>query len=135
MKWFEIIKPYSKFLILLGIIIWIYFFYNYSKKIDVEIIKNGIFTIGTFKKFTFSVGHGGGHHLEYFYYDEEGKYHSDSNVAVFPDKEQRKTISEGDKFFVVYNKDGSLIFFEYPIKDSTDFQRYVKEFEERRKKP
>jgi hypothetical protein len=135
MKWLEIIKPDYKIFILIGLLVAAYFLDKSFKKSEKNLIENGSFTIGTFKKFTFSVGHGGGHHLEYFYYDEEGKYHSDSNVPIFPDKEQRKTIFEGDQFLVIYNDWGSTIFFECPIKDSTDFQRYVKEFEERRKKP
>jgi len=133
MKWLEIVKSHYKIIILLGIIIWIYIFYNSSKKIDLNIVNKGKFTIGTFKEFTYSIGHGGGHHLEYSYYDEDGKYHSDSNVPIFPNKEQRKIISKGDQFLVVYNSDGSMIFFDRPIKDSADFERYVKEFEELRR--
>ena len=46
---------------------------------------------------------------------------------------QPKTLKAGDQFLVLYNEDGEGIFFNYPIKDSTDFKRYVREFEEMRK--
>jgi len=42
-----------------------------------------------------------------------------------------------DRFLVLYNKENpkeSIIRLDYPIKDSTDFKRYVKEFEEMRKR-
>ena len=40
------------------------------------------------------------------------------------------------KFLVIYdtvNPKESIIRLDYPIKDSTDFRRYVKEFEQKRK--
>lgn len=42
----------------------------------------------------------------------------------------------GDKFLVLYDKedpDRAVIRLDYPIKDSADFKRYVKEFEQMRK--
>ena len=130
MKWYEIIKPYTKFLFLIGLLVAAYFLDKSFKKSEKNLIGNGSFTIGTFKKFTWGSN---GQHLIYYFYDN-GKYRSDGSSSKFPDFEQQKTIFEGDQFLVIYNDWGSTIFFECPIKDSTDFQRYVKEFEERRKK-
>jgi len=42
----------------------------------------------------------------------------------------------GKKFLVIYDTENpkeSIIRLDYPIKDSTDFRRYVKEFEQMRK--
>ncbi|MGF7138766.1 hypothetical protein [Roseimarinus sediminis] len=128
------IKSNYKILVFIGIIIVGYFINKSSQSIDDEIKQNGKYAIGTFKEFSMSFGHAGGRSLEYFYYDNVGKYENGSNSNIFPDKEKRKTIFEGDQFLVLYDNDGSMIFFECPIKDSTDFKRYVKEFEEKRKK-
>ena len=48
-----------------------------------------------------------------------------------------KGVKEGGKYLVLYNKSNpaeNRMFFDYPIKDSTDFKRYVKEFEDMRKR-
>ena len=45
-------------------------------------------------------------------------------------------VKEGEKYLVLYKKDNpaeNRMFFKHPIKDSTDFMRYVKEFEQMRK--
>jgi hypothetical protein len=45
-------------------------------------------------------------------------------------------IKEGEKYLVLYDKDNpteNRMFFSYPIRDSTDFKKYVKEFEQMRK--
>lgn len=62
-------------------------------------------------------------------------YYMDSHEAsnIFLDKEKSKL---GSKFLVIYdanNPKKSIIRLDYPIKDSTDFKRYVKEFEQMRK--
>jgi len=49
---------------------------------------------------------------------------------------QGKKSKPGMKFLVIYdtvNPKESIIRLDYPIKDSTDFRRYVKEFEQKRK--
>jgi hypothetical protein len=134
MSWIQYLNKYSGFIIFLISILSIVYFSKEKKISEKEKLTNGNFSIGTFKKATWSFGRAGGLSLAYYYYDEEGKYRDSRNANKFPDKEQRKNIFEGDKFFVVYNNDGSLIFYDKPIKDSTDFQRYVKEFEDMRKK-
>ncbi len=45
-------------------------------------------------------------------------------------------IKQGDKYLVAYKRDDpnkNLMLFDYPIKDSTDFKRYVKEIKQMRK--
>ena len=49
-----------------------------------------------------------------------------------PAQSEIKKIKEGDLYLVLYNDDGSDMLFDYPIKDSADFEKYVKEFTERR---
>lgn len=62
------------------------------------------------------------------------KYYLDSGGSdVFEDKEKSKP---GKKFLVIYdanNPKKSIIRLDYPITDSVDFKRYVKEFEQMRK--
>lgn len=62
------------------------------------------------------------------------KFYMDKNAfGVFNDKE--KSIP-GKKFLVIYdtnNPKKSIIRLDYPIKDSSDFKRFVQEFEEMRK--
>jgi hypothetical protein len=62
------------------------------------------------------------------------KFYMDKNAfEVFNDKEKSKP---GSKFLVVYdvnNPKKSIIRLDYPIVDSTDFRRYVKEFKQMRK--
>jgi hypothetical protein len=62
------------------------------------------------------------------------KFYIDKNAfEVFNDKEKSK---RGSKFLVVYdvnNLKTSIIRLDYPIVDSTDFRRYVKEFKQMRK--
>ena len=72
---------------------------------------------------------------EYSFFDYSKKKH----ISLFEETGtltpiQKTNIKNGDKFLVIYLlKEGSLILFDYPIKDSTDFKRYVKEFERMRK--
>lgn len=61
-------------------------------------------------------------------------YYMDMNGSdVFEDEEKSKP---GSKFLVIYdahNPKESIIRLDYPIKDSADFKRHVKEFEQSRK--
>lgn len=134
MKIIKFVKSNYLLLVLIPVVIVGYFLDKSSKSTDSGIKQHGKYTIGTFKEFTNSFGHAGGTSIKCFYYDNVGKYRKCSKSNIFPDKEKRRTIFEGDQFLVLYDNDGSMIFFECPIKDSTDFKRYVKEFEEKRKK-
>lgn len=134
MNWIQYLNKYSGLIIFIIVVVAIIYFSKDKKLSVTEKLENGKFTIGTFKKSTWSFGRTGGHSLTYYFYDESGKYRDSRSAFKFPEKEQWENFIEGDKFFVIYNEKGSLIFYDKPIKDSTDFQRYVKEFEEIRNK-
>lgn len=61
---------------------------------------------------------------------------SDSFASRNYPRERGNEDYEGKQFLVLYDKEdpkNSIIRFDYPIKDSTDFRRYVDEFETYRK--
>ena len=95
-------------------------------------IESGDFAIGTFIQFGVNLV-GYSHYYKYYYHSKQrGKiFYVDS--GRMPDDKLKNKIKKGDQFFVIYNDDGASIFFDKPIKDSIDFKRYVKEFEEMRK--
>jgi hypothetical protein len=68
-----------------------------------------------------------------FIYNIDGrKYHGRTSIP-----KKAGVINTGDKYMIALNKNDNekfIVMFNYPIKDSTDFKRYVKEFEEKRKK-
>lgn len=132
----NVFKMSYRILSLIGVGIIIYFFTKSTNKFEGELIKNGKFAIGTFKGYSFSPGtRGGNRSFQYFFYDNEEKYQNGGATfkGKYPSKNQRKTLLKDDKFLIMYNLEGSLILFDYPIKDSADFKRYVKEFEQMRK--
>jgi hypothetical protein len=99
--------------------------------------KGGLYSIATIDSYThFIAGNrtGSSKSAEVEYSFQIGdKYFKDSHSAGIP-----KGVKEGKRYFLLIDKEDfrkTEIFFDRPIKDSTDFQRYVKEFEERRKKP
>ena len=66
-----------------------------------------------------------------FYYEINGQKYYDR--CTIP----RKTgiVKKGDKYLIVISKDDNekfIVMFKYPIKDSADFKRYVKKFEQDR---
>jgi len=66
----------------------------------------------------------------------DGHCYDDSSEAAEVFTNPQKT-NAGDKFLVIYdtvNPKESIIRLDYPIKDSTDFRRYVEEFEQMRRK-
>lgn len=131
----KIVSSSYKFLILIGVGIVLLFFDKSLKKREVELFKSGKLTIGTFKQFYYSPGsRGSDRTFKYFFYDETGKYHDGDSAerSKYPDSKKRKTIFEGDWFLVIYDDKGSLILFDHPICDSTDFKKYVQEFELKR---
>jgi hypothetical protein len=133
----KIFKSSYKILALIGVGIILYFLDKSTSKFETELLKSGKFAIGTFKGYSYSLGsRGSDEHFEYFYYDSKGKYHNGGSTfgGKYPDRKQRKTLFRDDKFLILYNTDGSLILFDYPIRDTTDFNRYIKEFEQIRKK-
>lgn len=102
--------------------------------------RNGSFGIGVFEG---RVGSNGRTYSISFSYvvrgetfkngDTDCPLDSPKSAAAFADRKKAKRL---DKFLVLYNEEcpkESIIRLDYPIKDSTDFKRYVKEFERMRK--
>ncbi len=102
--------------------------------------KNGALGIGVFEG---RVGSNGRTYSISFSYVVEGEKlkNGDTNCPLdspkaadaFADKKKAKRL---DKFLVLYNEVNpkeSIIRLDYPVKDSADFKRYVKEFERMRK--
>lgn len=93
------------------------------------IIDVGVFSIGTIKSISKGGYHSNGGINFYFKLD---RIYS-GRISDWPGK----GIKKGDQFLVLYlEKDPrkSILLLDKPVKDSTDFKRYVKEFEEKRKK-
>jgi len=66
-----------------------------------------------------------------FFYEIDGHKHYDR--YAIPKK--AGVVKKGDKYLMLISKDNSkryVVMFKYPIKDSADFKRYVKEFEQMR---
>ena len=114
----------------------IIYFQNGTDKIEKRILNEGKFAIGTFIKHEYPMGRAYSNKYRYSFNDEYGKtyYRGDTRNISKGDWDFRLSVFEGDKFLVLYNEDGSMIYFDHPIKDSTDFKRYIREFEEMRKK-
>ena len=106
---------------------------NRSEK---AIFKKGKASIGTVIRLAKTTHYfGGGGYDYYFYNDNHKKSYSSFYKLGLLTEEQKKNIKKGDKFLVLYLPGkGSIILFDKPIKDSTDFKRYVKEFEDMRKR-
>ena len=105
---------------------------NWEKKFKKSLLESGNFAIGNFVKF--SMGYYlSGRSYHYYYYNKQRKKVFTTGSRGMPEREMRNKMKKGDQFFVIYNNDGASIFFDKPIKDSTDYKRYVKEFEEKRK--
>jgi len=92
---------------------------------------HGEFSIGFFIKYSPS-GPGTSGGCRYYFYDGNGSRRSSMQHRDQPAQSEIKKIKEGDQYLVLYNDDGSDMLFDYPIKDSADFEKYVKEFTERR---
>lgn len=110
----------------------LFFLIRFDNKYESELNTSGIMAIGTFERFnTQLVGYSKSY--EYYYYDTQGQKHMEVNSKYMPSKDRRTLIKKGDSFLIFFNKKGAQILFDHPIKDSTDFKRYVKEFEQLRK--
>lgn len=130
----------SSLLFLTFFVLFIYYaneMFKSSKKERKDFSLRGELTIGviTIK----GRGHSKSVQFEYVVDDKQlrggdPKYDVDPGGSdVFEDKEKSKP---GKKFLVIYdanNPKKSIIRLDYPITDSVDFKRYVKEFEQMRK--
>lgn len=118
---------------LIGLIGVFLYFQNWTNKFEKRLLKDGKFAIGTFTKHIYPLGRSYSNKYEYSFSDDSGNNHSKGDSKNLPKGNFREEVKEGDQFLVLYNEDGSDIYFDRPIKDSTDFKRYIKEFEEMRK--
>lgn len=104
------------------------FVYRSHKRNRENLIEtNGYPAIG--EVYTFSEYSKGGSNIKFKY--QINRMHYSQIGKPIPE-----WLKKGDKFLVLYlEKDPreSILLLDYPIKDSTDFQRYVKEFEQKRK--
>lgn len=125
--------------IIVGIII-VFFVTRAQKKYNNKILNNPQFTIGKVTFFSSSKGgvivpkivHSNPKPTNIFIKylidttEYENRYSSGPGISYIPDT----GIQKGDKYLVVYNEKNpkeSCMLFEYPIKDSGDFERYVKD--------
>ena len=109
----------------------IIFFQNLTNKFEKRVLQDSKFAIGTFEGFGYAV-RAGGENYKYSYYNEDkGRVLNETDQVRM--NTQPETLKPGDQFLVLYNKEGSGIYFDSQIKDSTDFKLYIKEFEEMRK--
>ena len=104
-----------------------------SKSADETRLHEGDFAIGYIDKYTYRIASGTstGFYYHFSYNDKKFHYFNDKGIAYslesckLPPKNERKKIKPGDMFLVIFDDDGSRLFYNYPIKDSTDFKRYV----------
>jgi hypothetical protein len=118
----------------------LFFLLRSQKQEEERILNNGEFSIGevTFyssSKPGFIIPRGGGSTPKptnvFFYYKVndsiyEMRYSSGPGIKYIPDT----GIYEGQKYLVIYDKKNpnkSRMLFKYPIRDSGDFERYVKD--------
>ncbi len=101
---------------------------NWKRKFTKSLLESGDFAIGTFIKSGVNIV-GYSHYYKYYYHNKLGKDVFRIKQHSVPNK-LKNVIKRGDQFLVIYNEDGSILFFDKPIKDSTDFKHYIKEFEE-----
>lgn len=110
------------------------YFNNWENKFEKRLMEEGKFAIGTFTKHEYPSGRGSSYKYRYTFFDEFGQKHYQGDSQNLPKGNFRLSVFVGDRFLVIYNEDGSNIYFDRPIRDSTDFVKYIKEFEEARKK-
>ena len=127
-------KSTYKLWFLVGIFIYLYYATKCTNNSEAELLLGGEFAIGTFKDFYYNPGRAGADRIFEYYFYVSGNYKSNGSTfrGKFPDKTDRRNIFKGDQFLVLHNDDGSRILFEFRIRDSTDFIKYVKQFEELR---
>ena len=116
------------------VIVFIILKWNDDKRIA-HLSKDGLYSIATidsYSHFIAATRTGSSKSAEVEYSFQIGdKYFKDTQSAGIP-----SGVEEGKRYFLLVNKEGfqkTKILFDRQIKDSTDFQRYVKEFEELRK--
>lgn len=125
-------KYMINFIFIIVIILFFIYLKKSTNKFEEKLLFNGKFAIGRFEQFGYGYKAGGSNYK--YSYDEDGRIRYVTGQRKMPDSELSNMIKNGDQFLVLYNNEGELIYFDKPIRDSTDFKRYVHEFEEMRKK-
>lgn len=111
----------------------ILYFKSWDKNFEQRLMQSGKFAIGTFTRHKYPSGRSYVNKYEYSFSDDSGNKHYQGDSKNLPKGNFREEVKEGNQFLVLYNEDGSSIYFDRPIRDSTDFRRYVQEFEVIRK--
>ena len=122
------------------IFFFLFSFFSCREKIlneRIEFINNSEPSIGKIKYFVYS--RNGNSYVTFSYIVDNTEYEGiDGNCDIDSKEAGSKfyNVKKGEKYLVFYKQDNpekSIIRLDYPIKDSTDFKRYVKEFEQMRK--
>jgi len=117
--------------ILVGILLATLLMYRKRNMDNNEIVKNrGVPALGTVTESSPPAFYGGAHTNFKFYTK------SNQRIFIFGFKRPHNKIKKGDRFLVLYLPEKpktAIMLFDYPIKDSADFKRYVKKFEQMRK--
>ena len=107
------------------------FIYRRSNNIDEkEIMKNGELAIGVVDAVG-QVGWYSNGNIRFSFYSDNQKIIKPLSSEPVNIKVQRE-----ERYLVIYlpsNKKKALMLYGYPIKDSSDFKQYVKEFKQKRK--
>jgi hypothetical protein len=124
----------QQILFLLVIVISLVWLDRCSKKDDESRFLKGDFAIGYIDKYTVGLAKGSNTGFYYHFSHNDKKYHyfNDKGIAYsleswkLPPRAERKKIKQGDMFLVMFDENGSRLFFKYPIRDSADFKQYIK---------
>jgi hypothetical protein len=111
-----------------------------SKKDDEARFLKGDFAIGYIDEYTIGLAKGSSTGFYYHFSCNDKKYHYFNDKGIkqsleswkLPPRDERKKIKQGDKFLVMFDENGSRLFFKYPIRDSADFKQYIKLIEQER---
>lgn len=104
-----------------------------SKKNKINLYDQGSFTVGRITKYSAGASPGTSRGYYYKYSIEGQKEYLKKESYKLPSHKERREIQEGDCFLVIYYKKQARLLFDYPIKDNSDFELYLKRFEEIRK--
>lgn len=139
-------KMFDKLFTILIIIGLFYFGFKHRKERRIyrtNLIENASYTIGTVSYYSSgknpivvpglvnSTGSSPIVEYEFMIGDSSIKNKYDAFIAKVPDE----GIKVGEKYLVLYNTnipEENRMFFDYPIKDSTDYYQHIKEFEAKR---
>jgi hypothetical protein len=128
-------------ILVMGGIIFVKYSDKKSKNLREELKLKGSFAIGEFTDRSYYSSNGMVNCIGFSFAIGSKKIRGVDNKCGWDSQEagnafiDKKMADVGNKFLVLYdlkNPKKSIIRLDYPIKDSSDFKRYVKEFEEMR---